>query len=236
MHSIRCFAALAGVFWANCVIAGDLSKIDKTIAKEPVYETEVPKYCLLVFGPEAKTRVWLVIDGDQLYADRNGNGDLTDEGERKRAITSGGKEGTFFEFGALTTINGKKVHLAVRHHPKQAEADRLILSIDGRDLQYVSSDEKGPLRFSDRPKDAPVVYFNGPLAMRPFPDQTLVRNGRMQEFSTTIGTHGLGHGTFASLACDQVPKDVHPVAEFEFPPKTAGGETIKVRVSLDQRC
>ncbi len=38
--------------------AGDLGKIDRTIAKEPAYQTK-PKYCLLVFGPEAKIRVWL---------------------------------------------------------------------------------------------------------------------------------------------------------------------------------
>src|SRR5262245_54219874 len=61
--------------------ATDLSKIDRTIAKEPAYKSK-PKYCLLVFGPQAKTRVWLVLDGDTLYADRNGNGDLTEEGER----------------------------------------------------------------------------------------------------------------------------------------------------------
>jgi len=41
----------------------DLNKIERTIAKEPVYQTKSPRYCLLVFGPEAKTRVWLVLDG-----------------------------------------------------------------------------------------------------------------------------------------------------------------------------
>jgi hypothetical protein len=61
--------------------ATDLAKIDRTIKKEPAYKGR-PKYCLLVFGPEAKTRVWLVLDGDTLYVDRNGNGDLTEQGER----------------------------------------------------------------------------------------------------------------------------------------------------------
>src|SRR4029077_10756985 len=58
----------------------DLTKIDRTIKKEPAYQTKTPKYCLLVFGPEAKTRVWLVQDGDKLYVDRNGNGDLIEDG------------------------------------------------------------------------------------------------------------------------------------------------------------
>jgi hypothetical protein len=45
--------------------AADLSKVDRTIKKEPAYQGK-PKYCLLVFGPEAKARVWLVLDGDTL--------------------------------------------------------------------------------------------------------------------------------------------------------------------------
>src|SRR5262249_1027782 len=59
----------------------DLTKIDRAIAKEPAYQSK-PKYCLLVFGPEAKTRGWLVLDGDTRFVDRNGNGDLTEKGER----------------------------------------------------------------------------------------------------------------------------------------------------------
>src|SRR5437762_1445801 len=62
----------------------DLSRIDRTLGKEPAYQSR-PKYCLLVFGPEAKARVWLVLAGDTLYVDKNGNGDLTEEGERHPA-------------------------------------------------------------------------------------------------------------------------------------------------------
>ena len=58
-----------------------LKKIDRKIGKEPVY-AKSPKYCLVVFGAEAKFRVWLIIDGDALYVDLNGNGDLTEKGER----------------------------------------------------------------------------------------------------------------------------------------------------------
>jgi hypothetical protein len=36
----------------------------------------------MVFGPEARDRVWLVLDDEALYVDRNGNGDLTEEGKR----------------------------------------------------------------------------------------------------------------------------------------------------------
>jgi hypothetical protein len=42
-----------------------LSGVDRTLTREPAYRSG-SRYCLLVFGPEAKTRVWLVQDGDIL--------------------------------------------------------------------------------------------------------------------------------------------------------------------------
>src|SRR5262249_44106941 len=61
--------------------AADLTKIDRSIAKEPAYKAK-PKYCLLVFGSEEKFRVWLVLDGDILYVDRNGTGDLVGDSKQ----------------------------------------------------------------------------------------------------------------------------------------------------------
>jgi hypothetical protein len=75
----------SAVVWLVCFAHGaaaDLAKIDRAIAKQPAYQTKAPRYCLLAFGPDAKTRVWIVLDGDVIYVDRNGNGDLTDPGER----------------------------------------------------------------------------------------------------------------------------------------------------------
>src|SRR4029077_15428016 len=78
----RILAALSFLaLWPSGICAADLSKVDRAIAKEPAYKSK-PKYCLLVFGPEAQTKVWLVQDGDTLYVDRNGNGDLTEDGEK----------------------------------------------------------------------------------------------------------------------------------------------------------
>src|SRR5579883_3277208 len=68
------------ILWAASVQAADLTKIERRLAKEPAYQAK-PKYCLLVFGPEARTKVWLVIDGDTLYVDRNGNGDISEKEE-----------------------------------------------------------------------------------------------------------------------------------------------------------
>src|SRR5882762_11316605 len=72
----------AALLLAPLAQAGGLAKIERKIAKEPTYQTKTPKYCLLVFGLDAKTHAWLVQDGDTLYVDRNGSGDLTEDGKR----------------------------------------------------------------------------------------------------------------------------------------------------------
>jgi hypothetical protein len=68
--------------WATNQAPADPPTIDRSIGKEPVYQTKTPKYCLLAFGPEGKDRVWLVLDGNTLFVDRNGNGDLTEPGKK----------------------------------------------------------------------------------------------------------------------------------------------------------
>ena len=73
--------------------AADLSKIDRSLVKEPNYKGK-PGYCLLVFGADAKVRVWLVKDGDTLYLDRNGNGDLTEDGIRRHLLDVGFEDGS----------------------------------------------------------------------------------------------------------------------------------------------
>src|SRR4051812_10814695 len=53
--------------------------------KEPAYKS-APQYMLLCFGMKAETKIWLVLDGDRLYVDRNGDGDLTQPGEAVEGV------------------------------------------------------------------------------------------------------------------------------------------------------
>src|SRR4051812_33005098 len=74
--------ALGGLLLAaGPAAAVDYDKADRTIKKEPAYK-KAPEYGLLLFGPQARLRVWVVLDGDTLYLDRDGDGDLTGPGER----------------------------------------------------------------------------------------------------------------------------------------------------------
>lgn len=94
---------------STAVAALDLSKIERKIVKEPAYRDK-PKYCLLMFGPEAKTRVWLVQDGATLYVDRNGNGDLTEEGEKVAAEKSEDAEEGVYSFKVGDLRDGRRLH------------------------------------------------------------------------------------------------------------------------------
>jgi len=108
--------------------AADLTKIDRSIGKQPSYKSKSVKYCLLVFGPEAKTRVWLAHDHDTLYVDRNGNGDLTEPEERLSANKENSDpEQRQFYFDAGDIRDGKllhkNLHVSVRNLDHLANAD-----------------------------------------------------------------------------------------------------------------
>jgi hypothetical protein len=90
---------LAGAATLSATACGNnaLMLLDRTIRKEPTYQSGTPQYCLLAFGSRAQAPIWVVLDivsepyktsqkQDVLYIDRNGNGDLTEPGE-KVAVT-----------------------------------------------------------------------------------------------------------------------------------------------------
>jgi hypothetical protein len=223
---------------------GDLSRIDRTIVREPSYQGQ-PKYCLVVFGPECKKRVWLVVDGYTLYVDRNGNADLTEPGERVEGRTAVYKDtqavsprpvGVNFEVDGVARWDRMDVTLRVSRSTASGWYDSVHALDLVESLAMTTPDRSEGLRFSDRPQDAPVVHFNGPLRMAPLGDQTLNRNDDSQLAQTMIGTPGIGPGTFTALNIRMVPKDLHPVAEIEFPVKEGGGEPLRAKVILAQRC
>ena len=92
----------------------DLKSIERVIQKEPAYATKTPKYCLLVFGPEAKKHVWLVLDGESLYVDRNGNGDLTEPGKKQTPKKPDATDDETLTFEVGDIADGKLVHHDLR--------------------------------------------------------------------------------------------------------------------------
>src|SRR5262245_22295686 len=183
------FALLLATGPAVTAWGADLTKLDRTIAKEPAYKNK-PKYCLLVFGPEAKSRVWLVQDGDVLYVDRTGTGDLTGPDKRVEAKS---RDKNFRLFAAGDVRDGSLTHtgLAVTQRLASAESigkpqefERIkslnpepwIWAVGGtaersaddkrplpKKIGYIANgDGLGYLLFADKPQDAPIIHFNGP--------------------------------------------------------------------------
>ena len=205
--------------------ATDLAKIDRTIAQEPVYEHK-PKYCLLVFGPEAKTRVWLVVDGDVLYVDRNGNGDLTERNERVSWT------GRTCEAGDLTCVPGKGGHTALRLR-KYGPVIELSVWLDGN-LYSIGHQELDPLVFADRASDAPVAHLGGPQSIAlcyywPGAQQPL-------KLFVRVGTPGLGQGVFAARHLATVEPRVVAVAAIAFPAEGGGNPPTATKATLDECC
>jgi hypothetical protein len=109
--------ALAG---GATAAAADLARIDRGIGKEPAYQSR-PLYCLLAFGPEARHKAWLVLDGDVLYVDRNGSGDLT-RPECRVTKTADPYCERLFEAGDLTVGGRTYTGLQARVDPAKAAA------------------------------------------------------------------------------------------------------------------
>jgi hypothetical protein len=224
--------------------AADLTKIERTIAKEPAYKSK-PKYCLLVFGPEAKTRVWLVRDGDVLYVDRNGNGDLTDAREKVDGPVGAAP---YFRAGDIIEADGTTKHrdLGVQFHDKDGWT-LVFVTVQGKGQQMASLGQRC-LQFADRPQDAPFVHFNGPLTLNLVEHPTCDPQ-RRDSFFVEIGTPGLGKGTFAAIETFNtrggfpaswpretvIFQDIHPWAEIECERKAPGGKPIKAKIALNRR-
>jgi len=207
----------------------DLTKIDRTIAKEPAYQTKTPKYGLLVFGPEAKSRAWVVLDGDVLYVDRNCNGDLTEEGER--LVINNPKRND-----KKNAVDSKSVVITDREGVKHQLTFRLTRTGVGlvtRDhgSQYVGSTYRDDMMFADRPQDAPIVHLNGPLTLLLVAPPRKWAPGETVDLVVLFGTPGLGKGTFAYMI-QGFPS--RPTVEIQFPANNHGAAPLVVKVALKE--
>jgi hypothetical protein len=258
MHRFR-FLTLA-ICWslAGQTRAVDLAKVDRSLRKEPTYESKQPQYCLLVFGPQATTRVWVALDGDVLYVDRNGNGDLTDPGERIAAedVYRNLEERPDVELMRRFERNcwkaGEEPILTCGPQVQWFYILQLVPRADWHDQSWVKYHQEKPfdfavttktghgqraqVRFATSPREAPILHFDGPrrfaLSDKFGPHQ--FRTGEPCDLAVELHTQGLN----ATVRTDffEVPENVHPVAEIEFPPGRPGDVPIPVRVELKERC
>jgi hypothetical protein len=201
-----------------------------------------------------------VLDGDTLYVDRNGNRDLTEEGERfvltldeydrKRGLriwkvgdiaTSDGKVrytdlqvseiSEAAKVTALGTGHGISVNVPFAGH-------RVLQGVGG----FVYPRHGFRLQFADRVQDAPIVHFGGPLQMIFLQPQRLTRGmkvGVPYEIEARVGTPGLGKDTAALINEDNpfgASSDALPpiaVTEFEFTNRQGQKQQLRERLVFD---
>jgi hypothetical protein len=91
--------------------------------------------------------------------------------------------------------------------------------------------EESELQFADRPGDAPIVHFDGPLKLTlEDPKQVFVRGDKPSPLGVAVGTPGLGRDTFAAVVFESnAPAGV---AQIAFPNREVGGKPIMVEVPL----
>lgn len=216
----------------------DLSKIERTIAKAPKISTDNPRYCLLAFGPAAKARVWLVVDGRKLYLDRNADGDLTQAGETLEAIRDPDTkqepdEQGYREFRGEVQIPGDldAAGKQVSHHVEVWMLNEAgsYLTVKIGDREHVSYPQ-----FASKPADAPLLHVGGPLEIL-LADSRLARGKKSTDLRVQVATPGMGKDTAAALSNEKLDPAIRPELEVEFP-APPGGIPLKMKLALTERC
>lgn len=138
----------------------DYDKTDRSIGKLPKYESAKPEYGLLLFGPQARLKAWLAVDGDAIYFDSNANGDITDDGERFE------KEADCKDV-EIKDPNGQTRYVitGLRVYREKDSPPNVIVDVDihgpAEYQQYCD------LTLAATPDEAGIAHFHGPLTAGP---------------------------------------------------------------------
>ena len=227
----------------------------RRLVKEPAYSTKNPQYALLLFGPEGRLRVWVVLDGEALYIDRNGDGDLTAANNRF-AKEADCKAIEFRDPDGKTTYVIDRILTDYSFYPRKAREDRKKKGTPPGLMADVSI--KGGVKYQqycdivelrDSPKTAMLAHFHGPLTIAPMtinwklPETTFLRKGKdPPEFVANVGTMSEKHGCWVVVrTCDEkgcvFPDGVRPVVEVEYPATDRTGPPVKKSYPLNgYRC
>jgi hypothetical protein len=216
-------------------------------------------------GPKAEFKVWIAIDGDTAYIDRNGNGDLTEEGESLHRFRSkrGGIDRLHDVDLAYSLPGVKRTSLYVWWvQLEQFTGGSVEVLSDGRHTQMCGWHSSTDWKYAPSPDQAAVIHFGSnvvtvrPALRKSIADREWSRPAVPDANKETrvyfeVGTPGVGTGnglsSSGSFAWFRHSSLVHkkwpfqelvpenPVAEYEFTPLNSGEPVKKVRVELTER-
>ena len=235
----------------------------RPLVKEPVYQGKA-HYAQLAFGAKAEHRHWLVLDGQTLYFDRNGNGDLTEAGERLTPVADSSDDTTqHYKLGALIVGGLTHVKLAAIVKPVKVARERSdappvgSLAHDAATLEVWGEfetpgfrgrcdhgrvprhagpyDQHGYLLWKPIPAEASIIHF-GPQWTLQLQGEPKVLLGIEDHLIVNLGSRGHGTGTFAKLGYEKVlPEGVHPRLKLMYQSRQGGG-LQEHTISLMERC
>jgi hypothetical protein len=104
-------------------------------------------------------------------------------------------------------------------------------------LDHRKFEQDGYAIFADRPEDAPIIHFDGPLSLAV--DEAKfgpleLRRGETSELYVKLVTPGLEATTV--VLSDHVPDSANPVVEIVWPDTGVDGDPIRSIVELKERC
>jgi hypothetical protein len=231
---------LANILLAAPALAVDYDKIDRSIRKEPRYAGK-PEYALLLFGHEAGRRVWVVIDAETVFVDRNGDGDLTAADERLGKIDDDKEI-------EITDPDGKTRYLiaSLRVYRDKDEPPQLMANVDIHgDLEYQQYCDAA---LGATPREAAIAHFHGPLAIGPRtiswkvpPTVELKAGEKPVDLYAMVGTMNERHRCWVVVVSHKAKEccfadRVRPNVTVEFAAKEPGGPLVTEEYTLDEFC
>jgi hypothetical protein len=226
--------------------APDLTQIDRRAPKEPSYTSSRPLYGLLVCGPKAQGRVWMVLDRskpdaeayDVLYADLNANGDLTERGERFVGEVEGNS--ARFRLPDLKDPASDSVHTNFTARVSGGSDPTVMLSVAWRGQRkmgggYPQDPENGYMKFGTAPSNAPVMWANGddPYRFQRWYGGRLPIGGE-EDFKVFVGQPGSGANSFWAFQEHFLPESEGVQATLVY--RDAQDKERRVTCMLKERC
>jgi hypothetical protein len=223
-----------------------LQHVDRRIQKEPTYVAKRPLYGLLVFGPEAQKRIWIVLDHskpetenyDLLYVDLNTNGDLTESAEHQVGAMEGNQ--IRFHFPDLKDPATGAVHTRFGARVSGGSAPTVMVSLLWRGQLkmgggYPQDPDDGYLRFGDKPANAPVLWVNGdgPFRFQRWYGGKLPIGGE-DDFKVFVGQQGVGASAFWAFQEHFLPESEGVQATLIY--RDAADKERRLMCLLKERC
>ncbi len=203
-----------------------------------------PKYCRLLFGPDADTQVVLGVKRERLYLYRGSIPQGPAETFRLKwdywqpdpAVRLSSANGTTRY--KITTINFDQ-------NEKPGESDRLsvCVTVDGpiQCRQYCD------VELRDASGELAIAHFDGPLTVGPTnigwetAKTPLVIGDEPTDIRANVGTKDPDRGCWTVVQSQNhkdpaFPEGVFPYVEIEFPPRTPDGKSVTQRFALNEFC